>query len=131
MLVSFLGSSVTRLMYLLDGAIGSVFFILLYHHVAFQSFCILFFSLSPYTCIIADLLCSSHFFRSFSSLSKLLLPSVAAFFACLSVFSFPSILLCPGTHLTFIFIPLCLSCSTVSDAILDGIKYIVTWIGFC
>ena len=107
MLASFLGSGVTRSMYLVDGDFGSVFFIRLKCGEACHTFCALFFSCAPCACIIADLLWGSLFLRSLGRPLTSLLPSVTAFFAWSSAFSFPSTPLCPGTHLTFIFIPLC------------------------
>jgi hypothetical protein len=110
-LASFLGSGVTRLAYLFDGTMRSVFFILLYCYAACHSFCVHFFSFSLDTCISANLLCGNLFFSSFYSLLRSLPPSVITFFASSFAFSFPSTPLCPGIHLTFIFIPLCFLCS--------------------
>jgi hypothetical protein len=129
MLASFLGSGVMRSTYLFDSVFASVFFILSYWHELFHIFCALFFTFSPYACIIADFLCGSLFLRSVGRALVSSLPSVMAFFACLSAFSFPSTPLCPGTHLTFILIPLCFFLYGF-DAIMDCVEDVMTWVGF-
>ena len=50
----------------------------------------------------ADLLCNVRFYRYFGSRLTVLLPSVMAFFACLSAFSLPLTSLCPEIHLRVI-----------------------------
>jgi hypothetical protein len=84
MLTSFRGRFIINLRYLLEGVIGSVFFILVYCGDFCHSFCALHFSVSPKAHFAADLLCGSIFLRSLSSCCLSLLPSVIAFFACSS-----------------------------------------------
>jgi hypothetical protein len=64
-------------------------------------------SFSWYAHFIANLLFGSVFLSAFGSSLRSLLPSVIAFFASSSAFSFPSIPSCPGVHLIKIFIPRC------------------------
>jgi hypothetical protein len=61
MLVSFLGSCAVSLRKLLDGAVGSVFFILMNHGDFYHSFCASALSFSLKACIRADLLCGRRF----------------------------------------------------------------------
>lgn len=105
MLASFLGSFVTRSMYLWEGVVGSVFITLLHRFESLQPFCARRsgFSLCIYP--IADLLYGRVVLRDFGSLCVSLLPSLVAFFASSSACSLPPTPLCPGTHLTVIFMP--------------------------
>ena len=89
-LASFLGKGVMSLMNFSKQADGSVFFIHAYQGDFVHSFCALLFNFSLYACLIADLLRGSFLCKIFGSLSMLLPPSVIAFFASLSAFSFPS-----------------------------------------
>jgi hypothetical protein len=107
MLAAFLGRAAIRVRYLFDMAVGSVFFICSCHSDFRYIFCAHHLSFFPYPHFIADLLQGIVFFRSYGSLSWLLLPSVIAFFASSSAHLLPSIPLCPGVHLIAICIPGC------------------------
>jgi hypothetical protein len=97
----------------LEGIVGSVFIILLYRFEACHRFCAWRLSLSLCVHLMADLLRGSIFLSSPGNLFVLLLPSVIAFFASSSACSFPSTPLCPGTHLTVIFMLWCLFLTAV------------------
>ena len=99
MLACFLGMSVMRSMYLLDGVVGSSFFIRSDCFDFCHSFCVVHFSFLLNAHFIAVLLHGNGFFSMFGSFSVLLLLSVIAFLACSSACSLPSIPLCPGDHL--------------------------------
>jgi len=93
MLASFLGSVVTRLMYLLEGVVGSVFFILSYHSDFCHPFCARCLSFLLCVHFIAGLLCGSVFLRNFGSLLVSLLPIIITFFTSSSVHLLPFIYL--------------------------------------
>ena len=77
MLASFHGRFIINLRYLLEGVVGSVFFILVYRGDFCHSFCALHFSVSLKAHFAADMLCGSVFLRSLGSCCLSLLPLLA------------------------------------------------------
>ena len=107
MLASFLGVEVISLRYLLDGAEGSVLFILSKRRDSVHSFWACLHSFALWACIRAVLLYGKFVLSKVGSLSSGELPSVMAFFASSSAFSFPVTFLCPGTQMTLMVTFLC------------------------
>jgi len=86
-----LGRLAMSLIYVFEGDVGSVFFILSYRGDCCHNFCVLRFNFSKYAALVAELLWGNGFLSCTGSACALLLPSVIAFLACSSARSWASL----------------------------------------